>query len=97
MKGHKPAGGLGSNKVVTPGQKLGRAAGEKRPAGVSQIGSNIGDHSTEHSKVLKSGVEDIRGSLTPISGELGNSIAERTECKAGGSRKIMPSGGQGCH
>jgi hypothetical protein len=87
--------GIQSSKLVKPGYKHGRAASERRPAGVSQFGSALGNHATGSNKPIPGAVEDIRGSRKPIGGELGNAVAERTVCGPGGSRKVMKTGTQG--
>jgi hypothetical protein len=92
----KAGGGIRSNKNVSPSYKHGRAAMEKRPAGVSQFGSAMGNHGTGSSKPIPGAVENVRGNRTPISGELGNRVAEQTTCGPGGSRVVMKTGSQGC-
>jgi hypothetical protein len=58
MKGHRPAGGISSNKVVhRPHGKTEPRTHAKHPSGVSQLGQSQGDHVTTHG----GGKTDYRG------------------------------------
>jgi hypothetical protein len=46
MKGHKPGGGIASRVNVSPPVRTGSGGHSARPAGVSQLGYAVGDHST---------------------------------------------------
>jgi hypothetical protein len=99
-KSNRPAGGLGSRVVVRPGVRVGAPAREQRPAGVSQIGSSIGNHATEGPKILRKGVEPVRGA--PIAGglnvKLGNEVAKNVGLGGPGKgREVMRSGSQSTH
>jgi hypothetical protein len=96
MKRSGAGGGPNSNKNVSPGYRHGRVAMEKRVEGVSRIGQSVGNRATGMTGKMRN-VEDVRGSKTPISGELGNRLAERTVCKPGGSRDVTKTGTQGCY
>jgi hypothetical protein len=98
MKGHRPAGGLGSKQTtryVAPHQS--HRAVEKRPAGVSQIGSQLGNHVTEHGRPVRGAVEKVRGRVFPHNEggavPLGNETALRG-IGPGGGRTIHKSGSQ---
>jgi hypothetical protein len=77
--GHRPAGGIGSNKSVEKPVKTGQRARAVSPRGVSQIGSSIGNHSTDRAGKLTKGVEPVHGPKKPAGGpggiELGNQCA----------------------
>ena len=95
--GKGSGGGAGSKNVTHPSYKHGKAASERRPAGVSQFGQAMGNHATGSNRPISGAVEDIRGARKPISGDLGNAIAERTVCGPGGSRAVSKTGTQGTH
>lgn len=92
-------GGMGSRKVTQRPVKTGSPAQGIRERGVSQIGSSLGNKSTNSGKMLRKAVEPVRGGPTPAGGNvpLGNEVSATTACGPGGSRVVMKSGGQGCH
>jgi hypothetical protein len=49
MKGHIPGGGIASKQHVQTPVRTGSGSKSTRPAGVSQIGYAVGDHSTNRS------------------------------------------------
>jgi hypothetical protein len=67
-------GGITGKNVIRPGVRTGQPAREMRPAGVSQIGSSMGNHATQTGKVLRGAVEPIAGRAKP-SVPLGNDVA----------------------
>jgi hypothetical protein len=77
--GKGSGGGIGMNKNVSPGVRTGLRARAISERGVAQIGSSIGNHSTDKAKILTKGVEPVRGPLKPAGKpggiELGNSVA----------------------
>jgi hypothetical protein len=97
MKG-PGGGGYGSRQHVEKSVRTGSGSHSTRPAGVAQIGVSWGNHQTASG-----------GSDTKYSGErlhndrnfqptkFGNEIAANTVCKPGGSREVLPHGGQGQH
>jgi hypothetical protein len=95
--GKGSGGGLGSKNVVRPNVRTGTAARAQNPRGVSQIGQNLGNHSTDNGgKKLTKSVEPVRGAAMPGVGavKLGNQVAAETVCGPGGSRTVMRSGSQ---
>jgi hypothetical protein len=87
-------GGINSRVVKSVSVRNGSAARVQNPRGVSQIGSNIGNHATGDGKILRKAVEPVRGSSMP-GVKLGNQVAAETVCGVGGSRSVMRSGSQG--
>jgi hypothetical protein len=85
-------GGINSNKLVHKPVRTGMRTRAINERGVSQIGSSIGNHSTDKAKRLTGGVEPVRGALRPAGGPggvpLGNEVAARTVAKPGGSRTL---------
>jgi hypothetical protein len=77
--GHRPGGGLASNKRKEVAVRYGQRAEEVRHQGVAQIGSSIGNHVTDKRGTVGRGVEKVRGELRPAGGPsgipLGNQIA----------------------
>jgi hypothetical protein len=96
--GHIPGGGLHSKNVVYPNMRTGTGSKSARPAGVSQIGTSWGNHSTalggQNSQYTG---ERLHNSRTFQPTRFGNEIAANTVCKPGGSREVMGSGSQGQH
>jgi hypothetical protein len=93
----KAGGGINSRNVKSVSVRTGSAARAQSPRGVSQIGQNLGNHSTDNSgKKLTKSVEPVRGAAIS-SVKLGNEVAASTVCGPGGSRTVMRSGGQGMH
>jgi hypothetical protein len=101
MAKSKAGGGYRSKQVKNVGVRTGQRAEEIRPAGVSQIGSSIGNKAMGHAGILKGGVEPVRGQqrgpTQPGGFPLGNTIAAATVCGPGGSREVMRSGSQSQH
>ena len=78
----------------------GRPSDRVSPGGVSQVGENIGNHATDGGgKTLRGGVEPMMSGklMRPGQPEMGNTLAAATVCGVGGSRTIIPTGGQGQH
>lgn len=97
MTGGGAGGGPGSRslaKVTT--YMTGRPSERTSPRGVSQYGSSIGNHATDSGKMLTKGVEPVVTGALP-NHELGNECAVNTKCGPGGSRTVMPAGGQAQH
>jgi hypothetical protein len=75
----------------------GRPSDRVSPGGVSQVGSNMGNHSTDGGgKVLRGGVEPMMSGklVRPGQPEMGNTLAAATVCGVGGSRSVSKSGSQ---
>jgi hypothetical protein len=79
MSGHRPGGGIASNKRVEEPVRTGVNARAIRERGVSQIGQNMGNHVTEGRGKARGAVEPVRGALKPDGKPggipLGNQIA----------------------
>jgi hypothetical protein len=97
--GHRPGGGINSNKAREVGMRNGAPAKTQRTQGVAQIGQSLGNHATDSGKKLGKSIEPVRGSVIPGLGTvpLGNAVAASTVCGPGGSRTVMRSGYQGQH
>jgi hypothetical protein len=92
-------GGHGSRVVTQKPVRYGQPREGIRERGVSQIGSSMGNHATASGKMLRKAVEPVRGGPMPAGGNvpLGNQVSAETNFGPGGSRTVMPSGGQGTH
>jgi hypothetical protein len=86
MSGHRPGGGIASNKRTEKPVRTGVNARAMSPRGVSQIGQNMGNHVTEGKSKARGAVEPVRGALKPDGKPggipLGNAVA--TNVGAGG-------------
>jgi hypothetical protein len=84
-KGHKPAGGIHSNKRVDVPVRTGMPARGRNEGHVGQVGVALDPRSVES-----------RFKAMPHGGDvpLGNSVAQATKCGVGGSREIYKSGSQ---
>ena len=89
------AGGPGSRSLSNVNTYFGGRPSERvSPAGVSQMGSSIGNKATDSGgKILRGGVEPVRGGAMP-NHPMGNTLAEQTVCGPGGSRSVSKSGSQ---
>jgi hypothetical protein len=97
----RAGGGINSKNVVSKPVRVGERGCEIRPAGVSQIGSSMGNHSTE-GKLLTKSVEPVHGAYRPAGSPgaipLGNELALRVGKGApGADRTVMRGGSQGQH
>jgi hypothetical protein len=95
--GNRPGGGLGSRVNVSVPVRTGRPAIGIAPGGVSQIGSAIGNHSTDQGSNLSYKGEKWFDGKTPAGGAvpLGNQLA--TNVGKGGpgtGRTVMACGSQ---
>jgi hypothetical protein len=99
QSGHKPGGGIASSQHVKTGVKTGSGSFNARPAGVSQIGYAVGDHSTNDGRSTGYRGEKIHGpaerNMQPT--KFGNEVAANTVCGVGGSRTIYATGTQTTH
>jgi hypothetical protein len=96
--GGGPGGGMGSKATHAPTNYFtGQPSQRINPGGASQ--NAYGNHSDSPSKTSNYPGEPVRQGVVggPGSQELGNSVATRTVCGPGGSRSVMPAGGQGQH
>jgi hypothetical protein len=97
----RSGGGITSKNVVRKPVKTGERARKFHEAGVAQIGTSRGDHSTESGRRLRGDVEKVRGELKPAGGpggvKLGNEVAKTTVCGPGGSRQVYAQGTQSMH
>jgi hypothetical protein len=84
---NRPGGGMGSRVVREVGVRNGAPASRVSPGGVSQIGSQLGNHSTGKGKILRGAVEPTyQGPMGGMgSVPLGNQVA--TNVGAGGPGK----------
>jgi hypothetical protein len=91
-------GGLGSRIVIQRPVRTGQSREGIRVRGVSQIGSSLGNHSTNSGKILRKAVEPVRGGPRPTAADvpLGNAVATQG-IGVGGGRTVTRSGGQGTH
>ena len=95
-KGHRPAGGIRSNKNVSPPVRYGEARKEKRVAAVSQIGQSLGNHVTDRRQKVNP-IEKVEG-RQGISVPLGNEVAKNVgKGGCGTGRTIYSRGVQGQH
>ena len=93
----KSGGGSTSRNNVRPGMRNGQPSTRISPRGVSQIGSNMGNHSMDSgSKKLTKAVEPVRAGAMPDH-RLGNKTAKAAGQGPGAGRTTMRSGGQGTH
>jgi hypothetical protein len=93
----KAGGGYGSAVNREVGVRTGRGAQEMRPRGASQIGSSIGNKSTESGVVKGVPSERIQGARLPpeLSVKLGNEKAlDVGKGGVGTGREVMRSGSQ---
>jgi hypothetical protein len=93
----KAGGGIGSAVNREVGVRTGRGAQEMRPRGASQIGSSIGNKSTESGVVKGIPSERIQGARLPpgLSVKLGNEKAlDVGKGGVGTGREVMRSGSQ---
>jgi hypothetical protein len=94
--GHKPGGGLHSRNVRhVSAPKVEPKPYAKRPAGVSQLGYAVGDHTTNRpgsSGYKGESMDRGRGYATPVG------ISDPVKAVGvGGGRDVHPCGGQGTH
>jgi hypothetical protein len=92
-QGHRPGGGIASNKNVAPGYRHGQPKKRTIPAGVAQLGQRQGNHFTRGGPSGYGGVPVFGGQGYPS--ELGNKRAVETPCGVGGGRTIYKTGTQG--
>jgi hypothetical protein len=99
----KAGGGIRSKNVTQRPVRTGERARAMRPAGVSQIGQQIGNHSTEGKEKLTKAVERTRGELKPSGGPggipLGNEVARNVGKGGCGTGRMLygQCGTQGMH
>src|SRR5262249_57965147 len=91
-------GGFGSNKHTQVGVRYGAAREGRNPRAVSQIGSAMGNHTTEHTEKLRREdvIERMRYPAPTAAGvRLGNEVAMNVSKGApGAGRVVMRSGSQ---
>ena len=94
-------GGFGSRVVVEKPVRTGKGGRGVSPAGVSQIGSQMGNHATERPQLLTKSVIDIYGGPTPAGNTVPFGNAKALDVGKGGvgtGREIIgKSGTQGMH
>jgi hypothetical protein len=93
MKGHKPGGGIASNKRVEVGYRQGS---QRRPAnktGVAQLGQRVGDHITEHGATGYGGVPVFDGGAG-FKSKLGNEWSSQVRQGPGKSATAIYKQGQ---
>jgi hypothetical protein len=91
--GHRPGGGIASNKVVErSAPKQEPRARAVNPGAVSQLGGHMGNHAMESGKVLKGAAQ----SLYAGPGYAGGPVGPRpTTAGPGGGRDVQHCGSQG--
>jgi hypothetical protein len=100
--GHRPGGGIASNKVVQKPVMTGKSARQYHQGGVSQFGESVGNHITNKGTSNYKG-DPVRGSFrppgTPGSVPLGNQIAGNVGAGGPGKGRTLygQSGMQGTH
>jgi hypothetical protein len=98
--GHRAGGGIASNKRVEKPVRTGTPSRGVSPAGVSQIGSSMGNHVTEVGRKMnpRGAVTSSYGGKAPVNAgaELGNANALRG-VGVGGGRTIHGTGSQSRH
>jgi hypothetical protein len=95
--GNQKGGGYGSRQHVEKPVRSGAGSRSARPAGVAQIGVSWGSHVTDRSETSRYSGERLHNDRSFQPTPFGNEIAARTQCGPGGSREVMPAGGQGTH
>ena len=97
--GHRPGGGIASNKRVDVGVRTGSGSHSVRPAGTNRFGYSVGDHTTEGppkgTGYRGEKLHNPERNFQPTT--FGNEIAARTVCGPGGSREVQRTGSQGQH
>lgn len=94
----KSGGGINSRNVKSVGVKTGQPRRKVSPRGTSQIGSSLGNHSTDRREISPNAVEKVFTGKQGISQPMGNTAAASTVCGPGGSRNLYgKSGVQGVH
>ena len=101
MAKRNPGGGIGSRVNKEVSVRYGQRAERISEKGVSQIGSSMGNHVTEHRRTASKAVEKVRGELrapgTPGSVPLGNQIAGNVgKGGPGVGRKLYGQSGSQC-
>lgn len=104
MKGNsarikRSGGGINSRVNVSVPVRTGAPARGISPGAVSQFGSSVGNHATDHRANLPYKGERYLEGKTPAGGAvpLGNAVAASTVCGVGGSRTVMRNSTQGTH
>jgi hypothetical protein len=98
----KAGGGIRSKNVTQRPVRYGDRAREMHPKGVSQIGTQRSNHSTNSSKILRKDVEPVRGEQRPRGGPggiaLGNEVARNVgKGGPGAGRMVHATGSQSQH
>jgi hypothetical protein len=94
MKG-SGGGGYGSRVVTERPVRTGSGSFSTTPGYVGQLGNKQGSHVTRGEDSTYRGEPMHVGRTLPTM--FGNGVAARTQCGPGGSREVLPSGGQGTH
>jgi hypothetical protein len=99
MKGHRPGGGIASNKHVQTSVRTGAGSFNARPAGAAQIGLMVGDHATHTGKSTGYTGEKLHGPASRnFPTRLGNEVALNVgKGGPGTGRDVHASGSQGQH
>jgi len=95
---NRPAGGIGSkaNAPKATAYYPGAAAKGITPGYASQRGEAVGNHTMQGPTNYR-GEPMVTSMLAGGDRRLGNAVAASTVCGVGGSRTVMPAGGQGTH
>jgi hypothetical protein len=89
----RAGGGVRSRVVTEKPVRYGDRARAMSPKGVSQIGTQRGDHATAKARLLKGDVESVRGPLKPAGGPggvaLGNEVAKNVGKGGAGTGRVL--------
>jgi hypothetical protein len=78
-------------------QRLGKPREAAHVPGVAQQGQHVGSHAMREGDTGYRGEPLMAGKAFHSGVELGNAVAQSTQCGVGGSRKVMKPGQQGQH
>jgi hypothetical protein len=100
--GHRPGGGIASNKVVNKPVRTGQRAERVHQGGAGQLGIMQGSHGTNQRTDSSYRGDPLLGGPRPAGAPgsvlLGNEVAAKTVCGPRGSRNLYgQSGSQGTH
>jgi hypothetical protein len=91
-------GGYHSRQHVEKSVRTGSGSKSTRPAGVSQIGYMVGDHTTNRPGSSGYRGEPLHNNRNFNPTKYGNELALRVgKGGPGADREVLRSGGQGCH
>ena len=90
-------GGMGSKSAAKVSTYfIGQPSQRVSPGGADQQGQAMSNDTMQSSRTLPNPATPLFSGAMPNSA-LGNQCAVETKCSTGGSRSVMPAGGQGQH